>query len=255
MAGVVITFEERLVNDFAYRSFRDIADGDYIAARTAYFARLVPQFLWSSQQAIEKYLKCALLLNRVPARKVKHDLVAALKLLAGQKRFELKLSDVSLQFIDYIDTYGRHRYFESSYYIRGPAVVHLDYCISEVRRYAQSIDYEIEDDAGARFSVLPDRIAAIRRAEKDKSWLQLDGGLLEKLLGDGTHPARAALLRQNLFFSSRKRKNVNVAAQLSASNAPLLLHPVILDTVEKYVLIPKSVAAAYRELLKTQSAT
>ena len=59
---------EPWVNDFAIRSFRDIADGDYIAARMAYRAMLPVQFLWSSQQALEKYLKCILFIRRITAR-------------------------------------------------------------------------------------------------------------------------------------------------------------------------------------------
>ena len=55
-----ITQRDRELNSWAFRSFRDIADGDYIAARMAYRAQLPVQFLWASQQAIEKYLKCAL---------------------------------------------------------------------------------------------------------------------------------------------------------------------------------------------------
>jgi hypothetical protein len=43
-----------LLNDFATRSFRDTGDYDYVAARMAYRAKLVPQFLWSGLQAIEK---------------------------------------------------------------------------------------------------------------------------------------------------------------------------------------------------------
>ncbi|MCZ6489671.1 MAG: hypothetical protein O7A06_03955, partial [Acidobacteria bacterium] len=69
---------DRLLNDFAIRSFRDIGDADYIVARMACRARLVTQFLWASQQMIEKYLKCILLLHRIPATKVKHDLGAAI---------------------------------------------------------------------------------------------------------------------------------------------------------------------------------
>lgn len=48
---------EMRVNDFAARSFRDVADRDYVAARLACRAGLMPQFLWSAQQAFEKYLK------------------------------------------------------------------------------------------------------------------------------------------------------------------------------------------------------
>ena len=43
---------EVLLNDFAVRCFRDIADADYIAARMAYRADLMMQYLWASQQAI-----------------------------------------------------------------------------------------------------------------------------------------------------------------------------------------------------------
>lgn len=45
---------DRLLNDFATRCFRDVADGDYIAARLAWRAKLFPQFLSSAQQAPEK---------------------------------------------------------------------------------------------------------------------------------------------------------------------------------------------------------
>jgi HEPN domain-containing protein len=59
---------ETLLKDFAFRSFFEIADGDYIAARTLYRAKLLPQFLSASQQALEKYLKYILLLNRIHAQ-------------------------------------------------------------------------------------------------------------------------------------------------------------------------------------------
>jgi hypothetical protein len=54
MPRIEITYNDRLLNDFATRCFRDVADGGYIAARLAYRAQLFSQFLWSSQQAIEK---------------------------------------------------------------------------------------------------------------------------------------------------------------------------------------------------------
>ncbi len=57
---------EALINQLALRSFRDIAEGDYIAARMAFRAELYLQALWSSQQALEKYLKAILLLRSIP---------------------------------------------------------------------------------------------------------------------------------------------------------------------------------------------
>ena len=47
--------QDAYLNDFATRSFRDMADMDYIAARSAYRLELYPQFMWSGLQAIEKY--------------------------------------------------------------------------------------------------------------------------------------------------------------------------------------------------------
>jgi HEPN domain-containing protein len=88
-----------LVNDFAVRSFRDIGDGDYIAARMACRAALVTQFLWASQQAVEKYLKCVLLLNPVKAKKVRHDLRAALGKIKGSGKVSLKLTQGTEEFI------------------------------------------------------------------------------------------------------------------------------------------------------------
>ena len=99
-----------LINDFAIRSFREVADYDYIAARMAYRAQLVPQFLWSSLQAIEKYLKCILLLNRIKANRVRHDLSTSLDLLKTCAPFELRLQKPSRELIEHLDTYGRFRY-------------------------------------------------------------------------------------------------------------------------------------------------
>lgn len=48
---------EALIDSFADRSFRDIADKDYIAGRLSYMNGLDTQFLWQSLQAIEKYFK------------------------------------------------------------------------------------------------------------------------------------------------------------------------------------------------------
>ena len=47
----------------------------------AYRAQLPVQFFWASQQAIEKYLKCMLFIRRIPAKRLHHDLGAALELV------------------------------------------------------------------------------------------------------------------------------------------------------------------------------
>src|ERR1022692_10219 len=77
------------LNDFALRCFRDTADGDYIAARMAYRADLIPQALWASQQAIEKYTKCILLLRRIVWNTPNHSLLRPLEKIEQQIRLRL----------------------------------------------------------------------------------------------------------------------------------------------------------------------
>jgi HEPN domain-containing protein len=62
------------IDDFVIRSFRDLADEDYISARMSFRAALVTPSLWSSHQMVEKYIKCILLLNRIPAKNMWHEL-------------------------------------------------------------------------------------------------------------------------------------------------------------------------------------
>jgi hypothetical protein len=104
-----------LINDFAIRSFRTTADRDYIHARLAYRAELLPQFLWSSLHALEKYPKCILLLNRIDGRGIKHEITPALKRIAEQGKFKVKLSNQSESFIKDLESGARFRYCEVSW--------------------------------------------------------------------------------------------------------------------------------------------
>jgi HEPN domain-containing protein len=151
------------LNDFPIRSFRDIADDDYIAARLAFRSMLVPQFLWSSLQALEKYLKCILVLNCVQAKRG-HDLRACLTAFEQANLFDLRITAGTHKFIDYLDTYGRHRYFETPFYVRGLEILSLDRAVWEIRRYAQVLRYELNVD-GRLIPMLPPELRRIEAAE------------------------------------------------------------------------------------------
>jgi hypothetical protein len=118
---------QALLNDFAIRSFRDVGDYDYVSARMAYRAKLIPQFLWSGLQAIEKYLKCILLFNRIPAKNVRHDLAAGVDLIERRAPFELRLSETSRKLIRHLDTYGRFRYLETPFYVMGLVLFQISF--------------------------------------------------------------------------------------------------------------------------------
>ncbi len=239
--------KEILLNDFAIRSFRDVADYDYIAARLSYRAMLFPQFMWSGLQAVEKYLKCILLLNRVPAKNLNHDLGAAFNLATQKLPFELRLREPSKKIIQHLDNYGRYRYFESSYFVLGLELPKLDMAVWDIRRYCRSLDYMVTAQSGERHSLLDEEIANIIDAEKSPPQkFNIQGGMLEKILGNANHPGREALIWHNLFFGSRIRKKAKPNTHMAASNSPLSLHPEVLEAALEYIFLPKEVITAYR---------
>ncbi len=226
---------DKLVNDFAIRSFRDIADGDYIAARLACRSQLVVQYLWASQQAIEKYLKCILLLHRIPAKRMRHDLGAGLTAIANSGMLTLGLVKPSEEFITYLDQYGQFRYLEISNVAHGHDLVRLDRVVWELRRFCT-------------LAPAPRQVALIEGRPAPK--ILLPGGQLEKIIDTPKHPAREALLWQNGFFGRRVRRKVKLTGWFTASNAPLYLNPQIVDEVLKYVFLPKDLVTAYRNHTK-----
>lgn len=237
---------DRYLNSFATQSFRDQADRDYISARLACRYELFPQFLWSSQQAIEKYLKAILLYNRIKATKVGHDINSAMRLAAGLP-FKIELSDRSKTFVELIATYGEFRYLDVPFHVYGHLLVDLDLTVWELRRYCQVLQVFGKVLPAEEQALLDEgnkRLAASSTEPRYK--FRLHNGLLEGILDKRTHPSRAALLWQNLCFSARKRSVVKVKNHLNAQNPHLTHYPQMLEELLKYVYMPKKIADAYR---------
>lgn len=238
---------EPLLNDFATRSFRDVADQDYIAARLSYRYGLIPQFHWQALQALEKYIKAILLYNRIKAKDINHDLTTALK-HAEKLPFNLNLSPSTMELIKHIGNYGRFRYLETSYFTHGPKLVQLDRAVWEIRRYCRVLNYELKLPDGILKNMLELEIEKIESSNNHSPHkFRIIGGALEKILDKKDNAARQALIWQNGFFSGKSRRFVKSPAHFHAVNAPLFLHPEILDEVLKYIFIPKDVVNAYKE--------
>ncbi|HEX2460367.1 MAG TPA: HEPN domain-containing protein [Vicinamibacterales bacterium] len=218
-----------LLNDFAIRCFRDIADGDYIAARMACRAGLLAQYLWASQQAVEKYLKCVLLLRRIPARRVFHDLDAAIRAIDNSGKLQFAFTEPSRKYIHYLDTFGRFRYLETSHWGDGSDIVRLDQVVWEIRRYCTLAPVSAQLEKGS---------PAPR--------VTLANGYLEQIINGSQNHAREALVWQNAFFGKRTRRRVRVGGWAKGVNSPLALHPEILDEVTKYVFVPREVCEYFR---------
>ncbi|MFN7939093.1 MAG: HEPN domain-containing protein [Bryobacteraceae bacterium] len=222
---------DQLLDDFAIRSFSDLADGDYIAARMACRAELMAQFLWSSQQAIEKYLKCILLLRRIPATKPTHDLGSCLSAIRNSQKLSLALTAGTEEFFEYLDRFAMCRYLEIPTAAFGGQLVTLDRAVWELRRFCTL-------EPGPQGATLRDKFPA--------PLVRLEGRYLEKVIDSPRDPARRPLLWHNAFFGNRKRRTVLVYPWFKAQNPPLTLNPQILDEVLKYVFMPKDLVNAYR---------
>jgi HEPN domain-containing protein len=244
-----------LVNDFAIRSFRETADKDYIAARMAYRARLIQPFLWSALHCLEKYVKGILVINRVKAHKG-HSVLPGIERMKQHGKFELDLSADAVRFIKKLEDYGaEHRYYEVSYDIRPFDIVRFDRAVWELRRYCQPLDYDIVETNGKKVNLLTHELDRVHRAKaKHEKGTCVMGGALEKIIEKKDHPAREALIWNNLFFGPSRRKGVKMRPDWEAGNSPFFLHPEIIDEVIKYVYIPKDIAEGVRQFAKQKAA-
>jgi HEPN domain-containing protein len=240
-----------LLNNFAIRSFREIGNGDYMAARLSSRALLVPQFLWQSLQALEKYLKCILVLNRIKAPK-SHCLSELFCAFERSAKFDVRQTPETRKFLTYLDTYGRFRYYETPYYTTGDELFQLDKAVWEIRRYARVLDYKIKVEDGKEVDFLPLELDRNERAEgrPPQEFLIIDGHL-EKVLAKRDHPSRPALIWHNMYFGTGRRTTIRHRRMSSSGNSPLSLHPEILEEVLKYVFLPSEVIAAYRNAART----
>jgi hypothetical protein len=178
-------------------------------------------------------MKGILLLYRIPATDIFHDLEAAMSKINKSGKLSMDLTAGTKEFIQYIDSYGRFRYLETSPFVLGNDIIRLDRAIWEIRRYCTLSEH-------GRGVKLTDREPA--------PIVRIEGGYLEKMLDKPKHPAREPLLWQNGFFGRRRRRTVRLKGGFHATNSPLFVNPHILDEVLKYVFLPKDVKAAYRKL-------
>jgi hypothetical protein len=79
---------------------------------------------------------------------------------------------------------------------------------------------------------------------------RINDGMLEKIIDKKDHPSRSALVWQNAFFGKKSRKIVKMATPICVVDAPLYLHPELLDELLNYIFLPKEVVKAYREISK-----
>lgn len=234
------------INDYATRSFRDIADGDYIAARMAFGSRLVPQFLWSSQQALEKYLKYILLVNRIPSTDLGHDLDAALSRVQAVA-FPPVLSQRTTKFFGHVAQYGTDRYLEGSFHLVGSPLYDLDRTVWEIRRVCQRFGGHLDVATEAQHRLFEERKTQLEQSDaRPTRDFRLAGGFLEKVLDNPENSARLGLLWQNAVYGDAEPPGSRHGDFLHATNSPLYLYPEMIDDLADLVRISPRNQEAWR---------
>lgn len=230
--------------DFATRSFRDVADRDYIAARVCYRSGLQQQFLWMALQAVEKYLKGILLFDLRSTRAFSHNIKAAFDALLVVPDYQWQFpADIGV-FIEYLQENGANRYFTYPYYTKGDELIQLDRVVWHLRRYCQRLRGELEVK-GKKVDLLPLNLARIhhpRYATNPHEFLII-GGLLEKILAARNNPSdRRQLVWNNAYFGRRKLRVLrNFTFHSSSGNPTPFMHPGAFTELAKLVRFEKTV--------------
>jgi len=225
------------LNEFANRSFRDIADRDYIAARMSYRAGLDEPFLWSALQAIEKYLKAIHLYNAESAKGFGHDIAKLMKSAKAIPDIQFELPEDVENFIQYLNDYGANRYLEFPSSVRMNALFELDRSVWHIRRFCQYMRAEFPRDDGTTVSQLPWLLTIINDDEykEHPHRFSLFGGYLEKVLKNKTDAA-PFLIWKNFYYGRNHKKIVkNFKNRSSGANPVHLMHPEAYDVLKDYV--------------------
>lgn len=223
------------LNSIASEAFRDQADRDYVLARAAWRLRLRDQFLWSAQQAIEKYLKGILLFDGQSARYISgsgsgkhrkeygHSLTALSAAVQALSGYHIEHPAWWQDYIERLEYFGQNRYLTRNARTRFNSLDTTDEAVWSVRRYCQHMRFDIKRPDGSLMNMLKAYMNTVNDGSYRKAphRLTLIGGQLEKWAETPSEPARATLIWNNRFFGKRPRRKPQYATWSSSVNAPI----------------------------------
>jgi HEPN domain-containing protein len=232
------------ITDFINRSFREVADKDYIAARISYRYGLAQQFLWFSQQALEKYLKAILLYNGKSTKNLNHNLMMAFSEVRRIADIPFQVPNDIQAFVRYMDDYGTNRYFEHPYYLMGHECLQLDKAVWHIRRYCCQMRTSVKKHDGTIINMFPYEIAKANHPyyHSKPNKYYLFGGYLESVLSNKRSTLRKELVWKNFYYGSYRKSIVkNYRKQSSSANPTHYLHPEVFPELDKLVKFSKPI--------------
>ena len=238
------------LNEIAICCFRNIADNDYIGARTLFRYELIHQAYWSSLQAIEKYLKAILLFNGISTKNLSHELDKSLELINNIKEIEFNLPSDVVSFIDEINNEGANRYYEYPYGFEKLSLFKLDKTIWHIRKYCVYLKGQIQVK-GSLVDLLPFNLNEIKdKKYNDKPFkYKLTGGELEQVLQDKKSLKRKQLIWNNRYYGSKKKGKIYLKHEISSyGNPPHFLDKTIFDEIKNYVTFSPEILQYFKKV-------
>lgn len=243
------------------KSFRNVADTDYIAARICWRCHLDHQFFWMALQAVEKYLKGILLFHRASAKGLGHDICKSLERVKKLSGIDLNLTGVTEQFIRILNFKGPNRYFEWNLNRQGNELLLLDETVWKLRVYCVPLESDVkvfdENDTPRVIWTTKEHFAKIKEcgSELHPNLLAIPYGQLEEILTSEHNKAlwkeaREQLVWKNFYFGRKQKKSIQWRASGHYSSPQHVIEPEIFTELEKLV----DFSSATREYFQTQGA-
>lgn len=241
------------------RSFRNVADTDYIAARICWRCHLDHQFFWMALQAVEKYLKAILLFHRTSAKGLGHDICKSLERVKKLSAIDLDLSEATERFIQILNFKGPNRYFEWNLNRQGNELLQLDETVWKLRIYCVPLKSDIkvfnESDTPKVIWTTEEHFANIKKCGlgTNPNSLAIPYGQLEEILTSEIQSAawkdaREQLVWKNLYFGRKQKRSIQWRASGHYSSPQYVIEPEIFTELEKFV----DFSFSTREYFQTQ---
>ena len=213
------------IDNYITRSFRDVADDDYVSARALYRIGQDLQFLWAAQQSVEKYLKAILAYNRINGRDLYHDISGGLNRVKSIPNLGFEFPEFVERFVRRLGEQGVNRYFEKPLNTEGLGLLELDEAVYHLRKYCRAV-----------------------RPGEGSLQPPIDGRLEEIL----SKPSRARddLVWKNLFFGRRKKKSIRFGRRTKWANPSTFVSPEIFPELDRIIHFSKPVRRHFLRLLE-----
>jgi HEPN domain-containing protein len=219
--------KRRLLNDdFVRRSFRDVADQDYILARMAFRSGLNLQVITLSHQAIERYLKAILLFNDLSVKAIEHDIVKGLAAVRNEISFVREIPVAVDEFVSLLNRQAS-RYFEWSFGVSGRTILALDMSVWHIRRYCEDMHrLQRTADGTVREEIVVGEWLHSPDWSRKPHRFRHSTGFLEKVLdGEESLDLRRHLILRNAYYGRRRNIDHRSFGRFAGANPTLTLHP------------------------------